>query len=70
MPNYVSLANPNPRIRKGMVFAIEPMINMGTWRVEILNDNWTVKTLDRLPACHWEHTVAITEDGLEILTEY
>lgn len=70
VPNYVSLANPNPRIRKGMVFAIEPMINMGTWRVEVLKDNWTVKTLDRLPACHWEHTVAITEDGLEILTEY
>ena len=46
------------------------MINMGTWRVEVLKDNWTVKTLDRLPACHWEHTVAITEDGLEILTEY
>ena len=70
VPNYVSLANPNPRIRKGMVFAIEPMINMGSWRVEVLNDNWTVKTIDKLPSCHWEHTVAITENGLEILTEY
>lgn len=70
VPNYVSLANPNPRIRKGMVFAIEPMINMGTWKVEVLSDGWTVKTLDRKPACHWEHTVAITENGLEILTQY
>ena len=70
VPNYVSLANPNPRIKKGMVFAIEPMINMGTWKVEVLRDNWTVKTLDRLPSCHWEHTVAMTENGLEILTEY
>ena len=70
VPNYVSLANPNPRIRKGMVFAIEPMINMGTWKVEVLSDGWTVKTLDHKPACHWEHTVAITENGLEILTQY
>ena len=70
VPNYVSLANPNPRIRKGMVFAIEPMINMGTWKVEVLSDGWTVKTLDRKPACHREHTVAITENGLEILTQY
>lgn len=70
VPNYVSIANPNPRIRKGMVFAIEPMINLGTWKVKTLEDDWTVKTLDGKCACHWEHTVAITENGLEILTEY
>ena len=58
------------RLVPGMTLAIEPMINMGTWKVEVLRDNWTVKTLDRLPSCHWEHTVAMTENGLEILTEY
>ena len=70
IPNYVSLMNPNPRIRKGMVIAIEPMINMGTYKVETdRKDGWTVRTLDGKPACHWEHTVAITDTGLEILTQ-
>ena len=69
VPNYVSLANPNPRLREGMVIAIEPMINMGTYRVRTEKDGWGVKTLDGKPACHWEHTVAITENGLEILTQ-
>ena len=69
VPNYVSLANPNPRLSEGMVIAIEPMINMGTYRVRTEKDGWGVKTLDGKPACHWEHTVAITENGLEILTQ-
>ena len=70
IPNYVSLMNPNPRIRKGMVMAIEPMINMGTYKVDTdRKDGWTVRTLDGKPACHWEHTVAITDSGLEILTQ-
>lgn len=68
VPNYVSLANPNPRIRKGMVFAIEPMINMGTFKIWTDKDGWGVHTLDGKPAAHWEHTVAITDSGLEILT--
>ena len=68
IPNYVSLANQNPRIRKGMVIAIEPMINMGTYKIKTDRDGWTVRTLDGQPACHWEHTVAITDSGLEILT--
>ena len=69
IPNF-PMKRRGPKLKAGMTLAIEPMINMGTWKVEVLKDNWTVKTLDRLPACHWEHTVAITEDGLEILTEY
>ena len=69
VPNYVSLANPNPRLRPGMVIAIEPMINMGTYRVRTEKDGWGVKTVDGKPACHWEHTVAITDSGLEILTQ-
>lgn len=68
VPNYVSLMNPNPRLRTGMVIAIEPMINMGTYKIKTDRDGWTVRTLDGKPACHWEHTVAITESGLEILT--
>lgn len=53
----------------GMVFTIEPMINMGTWQVFIdEEDGWTVVTEDELPSAQWEHTLLITEDGLEILT--
>lgn len=66
--NYVSLRNPNPKLREGMVIAIEPMINMGTYKIITLDDGWTVKTADGKPACHWEHTVAITENGAEIMT--
>lgn len=55
-------------IRTGMVFAIEPMINMGTYHVEILEDHWTVVTRDRMPSAHFEHTVAITKNGPRILT--
>ncbi len=68
VPNYTSIHSANPRLKPGMVIAIEPMINLGTWKVKTLRDGWTVKTLDGKPACHWEHTVAITEDGLEVLT--
>ncbi len=66
--NYVSISNPNPKLRKGMVFAIEPMICMGSHRIKDLKDGWTVKTVDGSVACHWEHTVAITDNGVEILT--
>lgn len=69
IPNYVSLANPNPRLKPGMVIAIEPMICMGTYKIKTMADGWGVKTADGKPACHWEHTVAITENGLEILTQ-
>lgn len=67
--NYVSHFVPNPRIREGMVIAIEPMISMGSWKVYLADDDWTVLTQDGSLACHWEHTVAMTENGIEILTE-
>jgi methionyl aminopeptidase len=51
-----------------MTLAIEPMINLGEAGVETLADGWTVVTLDRKPSAHVEHTVAVTEDGMEILT--
>jgi methionyl aminopeptidase len=51
-----------------MVFAIEPMVNAGTWQVEVLADGWTAVTADRRRSAHFEHTVAITDHGPEILT--
>ena len=60
---------PNPRLTKGLVIAIEPMINLGTAEVDILDDGWTVVTADRKLSAHWEHTVAIFADHTEVLTE-
>lgn len=56
------------RLKKGMTICIEPMISMGDWRVRILDDDWTAVTVDRSPASHYENTVLIKEDGVEILT--
>jgi methionyl aminopeptidase len=67
VPNYPH--GPNPRMNNGMVFAIEPMINMGTGDVELADDGWTVLTADDQPSAHWEHTVAIFGDKVEILTD-
>lgn len=53
----------------GMVFAIEPMVNMGSWEVEILDNGWTAVTSDRSLSCHFEHTVVVLEDGPRILTQ-
>jgi methionyl aminopeptidase len=55
-------------LRAGMVLAIEPMVNQGSWECEILDDGWTALTKDRLLSAHFEHTVAITNNGPEILT--
>ncbi|HEY9709029.1 MAG TPA: type I methionyl aminopeptidase, partial [Oculatellaceae cyanobacterium] len=56
------------RLRPGMVFTIEPMINEGTWEVEVLADKWTAVTKDGKLSAQFEHTLAVTEDGVEILT--
>lgn len=56
------------RLKPGLVLAVEPMVNMGTDQVRILSDGWTVVTLDGRPSAHFEHTIAITENGPEILT--
>ena len=56
------------RLKKGMCLAIEPMINAGTYQVDFLSDGWSVLTRDRRPSAHYENTVAITENGVEILT--
>jgi len=69
IPNYVS-PGPNPRIVPGMVLAIEPMINLGTGDVRLLDDDWTVVTLDGKISAHYEHSVAVHEDGVEVLTSW
>jgi methionyl aminopeptidase len=69
IPNYVS-PGPNPRIVPGMVLAIEPMINLGTGDVRVLDDDWTVVTLDGKISAHFEHTVAVLAEGVEVLTTW
>jgi len=59
----------NPKMNNGMVFAIEPMINMGTPEVDVLEDDWTVVTADDKVSAHWEHTVAIFGGKTEVLTD-
>lgn len=67
VPNYGKKGT-GIRLKKGMAIAIEPMINMGGYQVDFLRDGWSVVTRDRLPSAHYENTVAITENGVEILT--
>ncbi len=67
IPNY-GRPGTKEKIRPGYVFAIEPMINLGVKETKILEDKWTVITIDGKPSAHAEHTIAITEDGPEILT--
>jgi methionyl aminopeptidase len=68
IPNNYPSHGKNPRLKKGMVIAIEPMVNMGTAEVEILEDDWTVVTCDGALSSHFEHTVVVTENGYEIMT--
>jgi methionyl aminopeptidase len=56
------------KLRPGMTIAIEPMVNIGTFQVELLDDDWTAITRDHQLSAHWEHTVLVTENGPEILT--
>ncbi|MEE9305204.1 MAG: type I methionyl aminopeptidase [bacterium] len=67
VPNF-GAPGQGPRLRPGMVLAIEPMVNVGTQDVRVLDDEWTVVTADRSLSAHFEHTVAITDNGTEILT--
>lgn len=67
VPNF-GAGGQGERLREGMVLAIEPMINLGGWECEILDDSWTAVTKDRLASAHFEHTVAVTNSGPQILT--
>ena len=67
VPNF-GAPHQGPRLEKGMVFALEPMVNEGTHEVKVLSDGWTVVTADGKRSAHFEHTIAITDDGAEILS--
>lgn len=68
VPNYGEPGK-GPRLKAGMALAIEPMAHLGGCETEVLEDDWTVVTLDRSLAAHYEHTIIITDDGYEILTK-
>ncbi len=68
IPNF-GLPGRGLKIKPGMVFALEPMIALGDWHVEILDDNWTAITKDRSLSAHYEHTVAVTQEGAQILSQ-
>ncbi len=68
VPNF-GPPHQGPVLKEGMVLAIEPMVNLGSWKTKIKEDGWTVVTADGLPSAHFEHTIAITDKGPEILTQ-
>lgn len=67
VPNY-GTPGTGKKLQVGWVLAIEPMINLGVHHVKTLSDKWTVVTMDGKPSCHFEHTIAVTEDGPVVLT--
>ncbi len=69
IPNY-GPPGKGVKLKPGMVFAIEPMINAGRYEIEILSDKWTAVTIDRKLSAHFEHTIAVTQNGPEILTKH
>jgi methionyl aminopeptidase len=70
VPNFVTpeQLRGDFKLKPGTTLAVEPMVVMGRRDVVLLDDQWTVVTQDRLPAAHFEHTVAVTEDGVDVLT--
>jgi methionyl aminopeptidase len=68
IPNYVDRKNENPRLKEGMVLAIEPMVNAGGPESKVRNDKWTAITKDGSYSAHYEHCVAVTENGPWVLT--
>jgi len=67
IPNYGQPGR-GPEIKPGLVVAVEPMVNLGDWPTRVLKDNWTVVTADGSLSAHFEHTIAVTADGPEVLT--
>lgn len=71
IPNYVCkeiLNTEDFKLKPGLVVAVEPMVNMGTKRVRVIDDHWTIVTADRKPSAHFEHTLALTTSGVRVLT--
>ena len=67
VPNY-GVKGTGPKLKEGMVLAIEPMLNLGSPNIVMLDDGWTIETEDLSPSAHFEHTVVVTNDGYKILT--
>ncbi len=67
VPNYWP-GSPGPKLKAGMVFAVEPMVNVGTYETYVLDDEWSVMTEDGELSAHFEHTIAVTENGPEVFT--
>ena len=69
-PQIANFGKPGtgPRLKKGMTFALEPMLNKGDWHTRVGDDAWTVYTADGRLSAHFEHTIAITDDKAEVLT--
>jgi methionyl aminopeptidase len=67
VPNYWP-GTPGPKLRVGMVFAVEPMVNVGGPETRLLDDGWSVVTADGSLSAHWEHTIVVTDNGPEVLT--
>jgi len=68
IPNFWVEGFPDTVLQEGMVIAIEPMINLGTWRVKIQSDGWTIVTEDGKPSAHFEHTLIVGKRGAEVVT--
>lgn len=69
IPNY-GKAGTGAQLKEGMVIAIEPMATLGDWRVVLSSDHWTFKTIDNSLGAHFEHTMAVTKNGVEVLTRF
>lgn len=68
IPNFYDARMPDVTLKEGMVICIEPMVAMGDWQVSTDDDEWTIRTADHSLAAHFEHTIAVTQDGHEVLT--
>jgi methionyl aminopeptidase len=68
VPSRIDRGFKNIELKEGMTLAIEPMVNMGGWKVRTLSDGWTVVTADGKPSAHFEHTIVVRPNGGEILT--
>jgi len=70
IPNFRDPRSPRVELKAGMVLAIEPMVNLGGWQVDQLDDGWTIVTRDGSPSAHFEVTVAVTKDGYDLITPW
>lgn len=68
VPNYKTLKK-GPILKKNMTLAVEPMITLGTYEIDVLSDEWTVVTRDKSISAHYENTIVITDNGAEILSK-